>query len=401
MKNIKKLLAVIIAVMMLASVIASSTISASAANAAFDGKKVYVLSHFDENKYNDGLGVIDEFGKPMTTVPDDADLKAALPEHALMEYCGTDYVEWVKDNNATNGSAAKIYVGDNYASYDKTKICIRKIAKDQKILIKEDADIKSKTSVSFYFYVHNLAAIDTRESGIEICEIQDTKEYYIPLQGINNYLKSNGSKLEEDKWMKIEIPFSAISSRQPAEGGDITIDLVRIYINNMKKKGQKFNDSNRPYFMIDELCIVEHDKALSGDAGFDKVETPSSSAPAPSSSKKPTGNTSGNEVQLGIGGNKSSSTVSRNSVPAQTNSLQLKPTSSEQTSTVESVESTANTSSAPAEEEGSNTMLWIIIAVAAVVVLGGGAAVLLLVLKKKPAPVAPEATETDTPSDSE
>ncbi len=394
MKNIKKVVSVIVALIVIVSTIAMSTVSVSAAkNEPFEGKKVYLLSKFDDQANTKGIGVIDEFGKPMTNVPNEADLKVGLPTHALEEYCGTEYVDFYNDSDATGGKAARIYVGDNYTgenAYKKTKITIRKLSSEN-IVIPVNGAERAKITLAFYIKLNNLAMIDAKEACIEVSEVQDEKEYQLSLESLANLLQSQGSKLEEGKWIKVELPFSAIPTSEALDS-DLKVNLVRIFLNQKNKPGAKYTDANRPYMLIDELTIVQYDKAFS--FGTTPV--------VPSPGKPGVGNPS-NYISVPSSTSSTNSTPSRDTsnLPPPATDLVEKTDSSEE-STVEDVTSDVTSTSSDVTDEDGFPWLWVIIGAAAVILLGGGALVLVLVLKKKPAPVA-DATpaEPEAPTDAE
>ena len=392
MKNFKKLVSVIVAILVIVSTIVLSVSTVAAAkNTAFDGKKVYVLSKFNDQENTGGLGIIDEFGKPMTNVPDDAELKKGLPTHALEEYCGTEYCKFFDDSNATGGTAAMIYVGDNYTganAYKKTKITIRKLGSEN-IVIPFDGLERSKLTLAFYIKLNNLAKIDAREACIELAEVQDEIEYQLSLETLANYLQTKNSKLEDGKWIRIEIPFTQIPTTKEVDAAksDVKVNLVRIYLNQKNKAGEKFSEDKRPALMIDELSIVQYDKSFENPSSKPSISLP----PVSSVNAKP------------IDPSAPTSSKDLTSLPpAASGGLQMKPSSSE-TSAVEDVVSdvTSTTSSDVNTEEDGFPWLWVIIGAAAVVLLGGGALVLVLVLKKKPAAVADAPAVEDTPAEPE
>lgn len=386
MKNLKKFMAVLVAVMVVMSV---STISVSAANSSFSGDvNTYLISKFDDQDNTGGIGVIDPLKTKMGTMSIPEQFKVGLDSAHYDEYCGTDCVDIVSDSAATNQKALKLWIGDNYNGYEKTKLNIRGIG-DKNIVIKEsDA---GKMYLCFWIKIHNKENIRVSSSSIELSEHQDKLEWELTFSNVDAFVSGG---LVEDKWVKAEIPISAFQQR--AGEGDMKLNMIRIFINNADMPSKKWKEEDRPYIMIDEITLVERSKAY-----------------VPPTNQDPGGNnqggTTGNPFEIGDvnetgkpGNTTTTSSVNSNAVDtsslqAGASSLATKPTSSaSDTTSVESkVESVANTSS-QAEEEGSSMLLWIIIGVAVVLVLGGGAAV-LLILKKKPAATV----ETETPTDAE
>ena len=408
MKNIKKIFAVLIAMMIVVSALSLSAVSASAAAAnttPITDNILYTISLCEPDNAG-GNGTYDPFGVAATSADD------AENGH------GSEAAKLETENFVEGTSAVRIDVAKAVdANRLKTRFVIRNIDTQEPYTV---SDV-STTYLEFWIYISGLRNIDGAASAVELSEQQDKKEYQYTFTQLNSYMKSTtGADLKDNAWNHCKIPLVKMSSLS------LTINKFRLFLFS--------NGSGDSYVIIDDIVLTK------GSAVTETASSSSSSSTSSSSTGSYTGeiNIAGNKTSSTSSASSSSKASSTGSVVSAASSLKEKEnSSSEETSSLSDDDiatvvngiadgSITNISEYTEEEqtaiknaviaagydvtfnddgtltlnkeESNGWLIWVIIAAAVVILAGGGLAVYFLVLKKPAAPAAEAPAVEEAPA---